>query len=136
MTTQGETAARLTLIRGGLDIDAELLESARRWARFNRSWVDISAIRFMLGEGERWIVIHWADGQHLLWHLDGHDGWRDPPPWDEEHSFDRAVESDGDEHNKAEDFIVCPECGQAFDAHDPYDALRHGWPGHRPQPWS
>ena len=80
MTTRGSTSARLTLIRGGLDIDAELLESARRWARFNRLWVEIRTVRFMPGEGERWIVIHWADGRQLGWHLDGSDGWRDPPP--------------------------------------------------------
>ena len=135
MTTRDATFDRLTLIRGGLDIDAELLESARRWARFNRLGVEIRAVRFMLGEGERWIVVHWADGRHLCWPLDGYDDWRDPPPWDEGRGLSQPASHDpGD--NEARYFIVCPTCRQAFDSRELDQVLHHQRPGHKPFPRS
>jgi hypothetical protein len=73
------------------------------------------------GDGERWVSIDWADGQHLRWQLDGQDGWCDPPPWGEEHGFDSVY----DVHNEADDFIICPECGQAFDARDLRQVQHH-----------
>lgn len=127
------TRSRLTLIQGGRNIDAELLDCARRWARLTRPRAAIAAVRLEPGAGKRWIVIDWADGQHLRRHLDGHDGWRDPPPL-KEREFDQLAYDAVD--GEAEHFIICPDCGQAFDARDLKQVLHHQRARHFPIPRS
>jgi hypothetical protein len=40
----------------------------------------------------------------------------------------------GEPENELDHFMVCPECGQAFDMRRLGDALHHNEPGHKPLP--
>jgi hypothetical protein len=74
------TAQRITLPDNEQE-DDQLIARVRLWALFNRPGSEIESVRLLPSDGERWVVIDWADRRQMGWRLNGHSGWRDPPPW-------------------------------------------------------